>query len=159
MAEDPAAVMLAEARADVGLADHKASMVLAVLGIGFGALLGGLIAGDWSPSDLKGLGEPIWWLGAGMAAASVVCAAMAVWPRFTSADYTEGIFYWGHVAQFETLWEFSDALNSQKPVEDRTKHQLWRISKIVVRKYQLIRIAFVLAGGAGVALLLGATLG
>ena len=36
-------VILAEARREVGAADHKASMVLAVLGIGFGALLGGLM--------------------------------------------------------------------------------------------------------------------
>jgi Family of unknown function (DUF5706) len=75
------AAMLAEARADIGYADHKASMVLAALGIGFSALLGGLFASDWLPTDLVGWAEVLWWIGGLLAVASVIFAGLAVWPR------------------------------------------------------------------------------
>ena len=59
-------VMLAEARAEVNAADQKASLVLAALGVGFGAVVGGLLARDWEPSDLTGFGEVLWWIGAAL---------------------------------------------------------------------------------------------
>ena len=76
--------ILAEARNEVGAADHKASMVLAVLGIGFGALLAGLIARDWSPTELDVPGRTVWYVGAlladtAAAAEMAMCAAEHSW--------------------------------------------------------------------------------
>ncbi|MDE8647600.1 DUF5706 domain-containing protein [Rhodococcus qingshengii] len=143
--------MLAEARAEVAQADHKASLVLTVLGIGFGAILGGILAGSWKPDQYHAPGELIWWLGALAALASVLCAASAVWPRYSSHDASEGIFYWGHVATYDKHSEFVTALDNSPPADtDRTRHQLYRLSRIVARKYNLVRWAMSLAGTAGV---------
>jgi hypothetical protein len=141
--------MLVEARTEVTYADHKASMLLAALGIGFGASLGGLLAGDWRPSDL-GSGQSLWWIGAGLAAVSVVAAAAAVWPRYrTPRKPPQDIYFWGQAAAFDSFESFTRALDHRPPdTEVRTRHQLWELSRIVRRKYLLVRIAFLSAGGA-----------
>lgn len=152
--------MLTEARNEVGAADHKASMVLAVLGIGFGALLAGLIARDWSPGDLNVVGSCLWWAAAAAAAGSVVSAAAAVWPRFTLPARTSVVFFWGHVATFADREELEEALERHPPrLEDRTRHQLFELSKIVARKYQLVRAAMRLAGVAAPLFLLAGLVG
>lgn len=152
--------MLAEARAEVGIADHKASMVLAALGIGFGAILGGVIAGDWDPTSLVGVGEGFWWAGATVAVLSIACAAAAVWPRYDKSDLSSGIYYWGHVASFKTLVAFKEAFKNSPPNEAlRTEHQLWRLSRIVNKKYFFVRCAFVLAAGAVVLFAVGVGVG
>lgn len=152
--------MLAEARNEVGAADHKASMVLAVLGIGFGAVLGGLIARDWSPSELNVVGAVLWWAGALAAAASVVGAAAAVWPRFTLPPKSRDVFYWGHVATYRSLRELDEALDKHPPrLEDRTRHQLFELSRIVARKYSCVRAAMRLSAVAAPLFLLAGLVG
>jgi hypothetical protein len=72
---------------------------------------------------------------------------MAVWPRFSAVDVSEGIFYWGHVATFADLAALCEALDEQPTVEmDRTRHQLHKLSRIVQRKYNLVRAAMIAAG-------------
>ena len=141
--------MLAEARTEIAYADHKAASVLAALGIGFGALLGGLFAGQWRPTDLQSWGEVSWWIGGACALGSVLGAALAIWPRIQNTDASGGIHYWGHVARFSSVDELSRHLD-EKPVghAQRTRNQLWQISRIVVRKYTMIRCALVLGGAA-----------
>lgn len=139
--------VLAEARNEVGAADHKASMVLAVLGIGFGALLAGLLARDWSPAELDGVGQTLWWLGALLATGSVGAAASAVWPRFTVPPRTDDVYYWGHVAAFDSRRELDETLDAHPPtLSARTRHQLFELSHIVARKYHWVRMAMRLAG-------------
>lgn len=152
--------MLDEARTEVAHADQKASMVMTVLGIGFAAVLGGLLAGDWKPSSYAAPGEGLWWLGAVAALAAVICSACAVWPRYSAADVAGGIFYWGHVATFKTQKALSAALDAQPAREsDRTRHQLHKLSRIVQRKYNLVRAAMACAGGSGCLFLLAALTG
>lgn len=142
-------VILAEARHEVGAADHKASMVLAVLGIGFGALLGGLIARDWTPQDLSGLGVASWTVGAALALGSVGAAGSAVWPRYTVPDAPGDLHYWGHIAAFPTPGAMAEALDAQPPrLSDRTRHQMFELSHIVARKYWWVRVAMRLAAAA-----------
>lgn len=149
--------MLTEARNEVGAADHKASMVLAVLGIGFGALLAGLIARDWSPNELNTGGQVLWWSGAMSATASVIAAANAVWPRFKIVKSPPTVFYWGHVAAFEDQRDLERALDKRPPeLEDRTRHQLFELSTIVAKKYRRVRAAMILSIPAAV-LFLGAS--
>lgn len=131
-------------------------MVLAALGIGFGAVLGGVLAGDWAPSTLTSWGEPIWWLGAGAALASVIAAALAVWPRL-GAGGADRVHYWGDVAKFATLEELASSLD-EHPIDSggRTRQQMWELSRIVNRKYALVRAAIVLAGCAVLMMLIAA---
>jgi hypothetical protein len=141
--------MLAEARAEVAIADQKASQLLAALIIGYGAVCGGLVAAEWSPAHMTASGEALWWAGAVAAVLSIVLAAVAVWPRFRSNEPTAGIAYWAQVARFPTLEALSAAMDGQpEDAPDRTRHQLWRISRLVRRKYYFVRAA-IIATGAG----------
>lgn len=152
--------ILAEARNEVGAADHKASMVLAVLGIGFGALLAGLIAREWSPAELSGAGRVVWALGALLAAGSVAAAASAVWPRFTVPAPPVEIYYWGHVAAFDSRAALDATLETHPPgLPGRTRHQLFELSRIVARKYHWVRVAMRMAGASAPFFLLAGLVG
>lgn len=152
--------ILAEARHEVGAADHKASMVLAVLGIGFGALLGGLLARDWSPGDLTPLGQVVWSVGALLAGGSVAGAALAVWPRFTVPPPSPQVYYWGHVAAFGSRQALDASLDDEPPtLPARTRHQMYELSRIVARKYHWVRVAMRLAALSVPFFLLSAALG
>lgn len=147
--------MLAEARQEVVIADQKASVTTAVLGIGFGAMGSALIAGDWTPTRLEGIEVVLWWVGAALAISAIVVAGAALWPRYTSVDIRNGVFYWGHAAKFKRLSDLDAALNAT-PLDPqaRTRHQFWRMSLIVARKYNRIRGAMVLAFVAALMLIL-----
>lgn len=146
--------MLAEARDDVKHADQKASVLLAALGIGFGAVVAGQIEAGWDSATLTPHGQVLFWIGVVAAIVSVGSCALAVWPRYSVDDSPlYGITYWGHVAAFKRLSELEDALDEQDgPDERRTRHQLWRVSKLVLVKYRYVRCA--LAAGAASGLLL-----
>lgn len=148
--------MLAEARDDVKHADQKASVILAALGIGFGAVLGSQLAGSFDSGILSCAGQIVWWAGVLVAVASVAVAAFAVWPRYNLEDSPQhGITYWGHIAAFKELSDFEKALeHADTTSEHRTNHQLWRLSRLVLLKYRLVRTALTL--GAVSALALGA---
>jgi hypothetical protein len=86
---------------------------------------------------------------------------MALAPRISHPEDKDAMRYFGHVAQFDSLKEFTDALNtiSGATAVERIETQLWLISKIVVHKYVLIRYGFVAFGVASVMLIAGAALG
>lgn len=153
--------MLAEARAEVVQADHKATLVLTALGVGGGALLGGVIAGDWEPSDYQAPGEAIWWVGAVAAALAITAAASAVWPRWPREKNSTDIFYWGHVARYRTVADLTNALNNQAAPNgnERSRHQLHHLSRIVRRKYSLVRAAMTLVAVAAVLFIFAAITG
>lgn len=137
------------------LADQKASIILAATGVIFSAFMGVLIAKNWGPSTLHGYRPVIWWFGAGLAICSVVSAASAVWPRYSKSDLGNGITYWGHVASFDNLLAFSKALDAT-PLDNsyRVRHQLWHMSRVVNRKYNLIRFSLTFAGFSAVCFML-----
>lgn len=148
---DTEIVMLQEARDEVASADQKASVILAVLGIGLGVVLSGVVEGAWRPSDLAFWAQVIWWSGMGLGALAAYFAGSAIWPRYRRADVTDGIRYWGHVAEFGSLPEIEAALDRDGvPLRQRTRHQLWRLSHVVVRKYLNVRRAMASAAAAGV---------
>lgn len=150
--------MLAEARIEVSYADHKAALVLASLGVGFGAVIGGLLAGDWKPAD-QGDGEWAWWFGVCLAVASVALAAGAVWPRYPRRGDSEKIYFWGDVASLTSYDQLSKRLDEVPPLAgDRTRRQLWVLSSIVMTKYRLVRAAFVAAALAVVTFAISAAL-
>lgn len=144
--------ILEEARTEVGYADHKASMVLAALGIGFGALLGGFLADDWQPAELDSWSEVSWWFGAVSSVAAVACAAAAVWPRYRKTRPVQTIHYWGDVAAFSSLADLETHLDATPPdLQTRVRYQMWELCRIVRTKYAFIRAALLLGGVAVVA--------
>src|SRR5690242_4792656 len=94
--------MLRDARAELGHADQKAGVLFAAFGVGFGALLGALLANDWGPGDLHESALVLWWIAASLAVASVFSAAVAVWPRILHSKPNGPAMFWGHVARFRT---------------------------------------------------------
>ena len=135
-------------------------MILAAVGVGFGALAAALLARDWKPSELNGCGEFLWWIGAVLALVSVLAAGYSVWPRFSAKDVDEGIYYWGHVAHYRTFNGFTVAFNDSKPKrEDRTMHQLWHLSRIVKKKHWGVRVSLGCALGALAAFLIASLVG
>lgn len=137
--------MLHEAREDVANADQKASTVLAGLGVGVGAVIGGFLAGDWRPTALATPAMILWWAGTLAVFAAMVCAACAVWPRYDGRDKSGGVHSWAHVASYKSFADFSEALDHTERFS-RTRHQVWEISKIVETKCRLVRWAMALAG-------------
>jgi hypothetical protein len=150
--------MLDEARADVVHADQKSSVLLAALGIGFGAVLGGQLSGGWDSSCLSAGSEILWWVGVAGAVLSVVASAFAVWPRYKIDDQPKyGVTYWGHAGAFDSPKALQKALERQDVTDmARTSHQLWSLSRVVLKKYRFVRLALVLAGASGLMLGLAA---
>lgn len=147
------AQMLSEARDDVKHADQKASVLLAALGIGFGAIVGGQVSAGWSPASLSPYGQTTFWIGVAVAVLAVGCCALAVWPRYSlDSDPEYGTTYWGHVAAYKSLSNLESALDAEINSERRTRHQLWRLSRLVLTKYRFIRVAIVAGGLAGATL-------
>jgi hypothetical protein len=146
--------MLDEARDDIKHADQKSAVLLAALGVGFGSVLGGQLSAGWDSSTLSQCGQIVWWSGVVFSITSVVLAALAVWPRYSTTDRPKyGITYWGHVAAFDQLDTLVTALQDQDVAEDlRNTHQLWRVSKSVRVKYRLVRAALILGGISGATL-------
>ncbi|GAB16923.1 hypothetical protein GOEFS_017_00390 [Gordonia effusa NBRC 100432] len=152
--------MLAEARIDVAQADHKATLILTMLGVGGGALLAGVLAGSWKPAYYNAVGEVVWWFAAAAAAGSLVAAAAAVWPRWKKNDSNGHVFYWGHVATHTDVTALGVTLDHQQAQRsDRTRYQLFELSHIVAKKYRCVRAAMILAGLAGAVFGLAALIG
>jgi hypothetical protein len=148
--------MLGEVMGEIDRADQKASLLIGSLGIAFSIVLSGILGGSWSPSSLSVVGIVLWILGAIAASASVVAAALAVWPRLSKGPGPGAITYWGQVRGLASPQAVAEALEQRglKPPE-RTYQQLLVLSAVVQKKYQHIRWSMMLAG-VGVALVIAA---
>src|SRR5690606_28110798 len=101
--------------------------------------------------------QTLWWIGTSLGTAAVVLAGSAVWPRYSAADVDTGVYYWGHAARFARLADLNDALDRTSPEPgDRVRHQLWRLSRVVARKYAGVRLAMLAALASAALLLIGA---
>ncbi|WP_188194559.1 Pycsar system effector family protein [Nonomuraea sp. SYSU D8015] len=143
--------LLAETRDELNRADAKAQVLLGVVGIGLGAVAGGLLAGSWSPFRLSNAIEWLWWAGTAAAVASVVVLARAVYPRFDRRKRSDAVMYYADVLRFESAAALSSALMKSSRLDlERVADQLHRVSRIVGQKYRLIRWGFwlLLAGMA-----------
>lgn len=144
--------LLIDTREDIGRADAKASMLFGIAGVVLGVLLAGIVAGDWSPVTKLGDGEPLWWIGSACAIGGLICLGLAVYPAIGHpASHKEKVAYFGHVASFGGLDEFSSALAeyASKEHNDRAEDQVFQLSKIVLKKYKLVRAALILFALAG----------
>ncbi|WP_442574000.1 Pycsar system effector family protein [Microbacterium sp. F51-2R] len=147
-----AAEMLAEVAAEIDRADQKASLLIGSLGIAFSIVLSGMLGGAWSPARLGAWASALWIVAAVAGAASVLAAALAVWPRLSKGPTPATITYWGQIRGFGSPQDVADALAERglAPPE-RTYQQLLVLSSVAQRKYRSIRQSMVLAGIAGLA--------
>lgn len=132
--------LLRETREELARADGKAQILFAVSGVVIGVVLGGLLAGDWRPADLSCLGEAVWWLGVVAAAVGPGALAAGIWPRLVPAAPGR-VTYFEDVRGHETCDSLILHLNLEATRRNRDVEQLWRLSKIVHRKYVAVKIA------------------
>ncbi len=139
--------LLHETREEIDRADRKAEILLASTVVAVSAIVAGIIAGDWSPLTMPQAPFITWGLGALLVAIGIVLLATSIFPRITHHDPKGKVAYFGHVASYPSAEALRLALeDSARSADDRTVDQLWTVSRIVVRKYRLIRWALVLIG-------------
>jgi|KBSSwiStaDraftv2_1062776.scaffolds.fasta_scaffold737861_2 hypothetical protein len=139
----PGARVLAATREELVRADAKATTLFATTGVAVGALLSGLLSGQWSPLRLQA-GAPawLWWAGAAATVAALTALAGAMYPRTRrSRARTDVAAYFGDVVRIGR-----DELDRALAVPDTAVvvDQVYEISVIVARKYALIKMALVL---------------
>ncbi|WP_214412204.1 Pycsar system effector family protein [Sphaerisporangium fuscum] len=143
--------LLAETREEVNKADAKAQVLLGIAGVGLGAVTGGLIAGSWTPFRLADSVEWLWWTGAVAALASLACLAGAVYPRTGVSEIGDPrtVAYYGDVVRLDSVQALVNALvRTARPDLRGVADQVRRLSRIVDRKYRLIRWGFWLLSAA-----------
>ncbi|HEY7812397.1 MAG TPA: Pycsar system effector family protein [Nakamurella sp.] len=146
--------LLDRTRSEVSLADNKASILLAGVLAAAGGISAALVAGGWSPVGENRFTALLFWGCVLFLIGTVVCLALVVYPQQVGNPGRSGkvLGYFGDVAALPGPDALRDAL-----AYDRSDHfevvidQLWRISRIVARKYgflqlgmRLLAITFVL---------------
>jgi MFS family permease len=138
--------LLRETREELARADGKATTLLGVVGLLLGALLAGIIAGDWSPADLSCRSEVSFWIGAAVAVAAEGLLCAAVMPQLRHDKHRDHLTHFGHVVQFPDEGAFLNAL--PKADNDRVADQVWTLSRTVQIKYRFIQLGLLtFAGG------------
>lgn len=141
--------ILAEARVEIGYADAKAAILFAAFGVGFGAFLGGVIASDWQPGQLTPIVSVFWWLGALSLLLATASTGSALWPRIGACSATGRVTYWGDVAASRSQADMERRLEEHPTTgQERTREQIWALSKIVARKHTLVRFAMAWAAAS-----------
>lgn len=152
-AVDHVSGILSETREELARAEGKAALLLAAIGVATGALLAALMGDKWTPFDIRNGLEWLWWGGALALAASVVLLATAIFPR-TKVDRPKDQppSYFADFAGFDTPAALGEALRPQDRSDayERVAQQLYAVSEIVLRKYELLKSAIVLLGVAAV---------
>jgi Family of unknown function (DUF5706) len=138
-----AAAVLAAAREELGLADHKAEVLVAGTGVAVGALVAGLLAGNWSPFELANGVEWLWWVGVVCSAGAIACLGSSLYPRTRRRGDSSGIVaYYADVLAYPATNDLVAALHrSASSGTGSMADQLRQVSRIVACKYRLIQVA------------------
>lgn len=133
--------LLEDTREELDRADSKAALLLAATGVVVGALLAGLLSGRWTPFELDNRVEWVWWVGVGSAAAGIFSIAAAVYPRIRRRDapHPPTPSYFGDVVAYKDIQMFRQAVEQAPSLRERLTDQTFVASRIVQRKYVLLR--------------------
>jgi hypothetical protein len=144
-----AEILLGEAREELGRADNKISVLLGSAGLASSIVAAAIVAGRWRPAALPAWSQVIWWTGAAAALIGIVTLAVALTPRMNHLGPASTMRYFGHAAQLASATEVLEVLGRVSDhLLERIADQLLIISRLVVLKYTLIRLALVLFGVA-----------
>lgn len=132
--------LLAETREELSKADAKAQILLASSGVVISVVLGGVIGGEWSPRDLNGWAEVLWWIGVFAAVLGVGSLGFAIFPRLLR-NTEDRLTYFEDVRALGSVGELFKALEVEEEQGMRDVDQLWRLSKVVHQKYAAIQVA------------------
>jgi hypothetical protein len=133
--------LLEDSREELTHADSKAALLLAATGVAVGALLSGLLEARWTPFALDNRIEWMWWSGVASAAAGIFCIAAAVYPRIRrrGSQLPGAPSYYGDVAAYNDIDAFRQAVEQVPSLETRLLDQTLQVSRIVQKKYVLVR--------------------
>ncbi|RSS98777.1 Pycsar system effector family protein [Streptomyces sp. WAC05374] len=147
--------LLADLRSEIARADHKASVLVAALGMTAGVVSGLLAGRGWNPSTLSAPGALVWWAGTAALALALLALLMAIVPRYGGADWEPGqpLSYFGDIQQAAQRGLLAEALaETERAGAAPLIAALTENSRIAARKHQWIRTG-VLAFSAGAVLL------
>jgi hypothetical protein len=132
--------VLAWGREELTRADTKASILLAGSVAVIAAVIAGVVAGGWTPTELTEWREPVWWAAAVAAGLAVLLLAAAIYPRtMRRTGQPQVIAYYGDVVALKDRNELRTALErSARRDMDRLIDQVYQVSRIVKRKYRLL---------------------
>jgi MFS family permease len=141
-----AAELLSETREEIVRADTKAAILFTAFGIAVSAVLGGMIAGDWSPKDLDRGATVVFWVGGGCAFVSFLALGYALWPRMKHKNAEDPAGYYLDIHEYDDLNALRTALKQSAEFGGRTVEQLRVTSDIAWSKFVGIRLAMLLYG-------------
>jgi hypothetical protein len=137
--------MLDAVREERALADTKASLLLATVGVAVSVGAGAALDGSWTPSGLTASGAVLWWAGALATVCGVLLLAAAVYPRLRAAslDAEDGtVVNFLEINRRRDLTDLQDALRRSAAGEFHgLSRQLRVMSRVAERKYVLVRAA------------------
>lgn len=151
--------MLRETREELVRADNKASILLASGGVILGAILAGILSGDWQPANLDRGATEVFWLGAALFVGALIAVGYSIWPRLKHDEAQGAAFYFGDVREIgqRSRSALREALKRGAETPERATEQLLVISDTAWTKMMGIRTALVLAP-LGLAICVGAVI-
>jgi Family of unknown function (DUF5706) len=150
--------LLAETREELVRVDGKAQLLLAASGVVIGLLLNRVLGSDWSPSDLAGWAQALWWLGVSAAGIALGLLGRAVFPHVTSASKGRARFF-GDVAAHAHASELTATVNVEARGGKRELDQLIELSGAMRLKYRAIQAAILALAAAVIMVAASAVLG
>ncbi|NYI05845.1 Pycsar system effector family protein [Allostreptomyces psammosilenae] len=136
--------LLGEMRAEIGRADSKASILVALIGVAAGALAGALGAGRLpGPDALPAPAAALWWLGVAAWAAGLGSLLWAVVPRYRRSAWRPGLplSFFGDVRRAALAGGLAEALRlAERDPLPGLVSALHDTSRIVAAKHHWIRV-------------------
>jgi hypothetical protein len=145
--------LVQEARQELAQAEAKSVWLLSAAVIALGAVVSGLISGNWSPNQLHSpVAEAVLWMGLAASGTGVYLLAMALIPKLINDAEKHRLTYFGHAALYGGKGTSRQVMRTELGAAlvaaagrsddiDRLADRLYDISSIVLKKYKRIRKA------------------
>jgi hypothetical protein len=137
--------LLLDVKEERALADTKAALLLAGVGVIASVGASAIFGGAWTPGNLSTAAGVLWWIGNAGLVGAILLLAGVVYPRTSSGssgNSIDTVAYFGEIRLHAGVDSLRAALTRSASDElTQLTRQLLRTSQLTARKYQLIRIA------------------